>query len=215
MDKSPEINELAVALCKAQQQIKPAEMTSTNPFHKSKYADLGSVIKASRDALYNNGLSVSQLVGGNGGDVSVTTVLMHNSGQYISDTVSLNIGDAKNHAQEAGKIVTYLRRYAMAAILGMYADEDTDGNQHPVQRKQEQKHRRYEMKTTFDTLQDAINAGFRPVNQTTDKDVTQRPYRGYDFENSDGQETVDVWLRNERNKAGGKGCIRAMFPPVE
>jgi len=130
MSKSENINELAIALSKTQATMKPAPMNATNPFLKNKYADLGAVIETSRGVLASNGLSVSQLVGGLGDEISVTTVLMHTSGQWLESTVSMSVGEerGKSAAQVAGSIITYLRRYSLASILGMYADEDTDGN---------------------------------------------------------------------------------------
>jgi len=129
--QSEQINELAGALSKAQGEMPAAKFNSTNPFLKNKYADLGAVIEASRPVLVKHGLSVSQLVIGNGEHIGVETILLHSSGQWISSVVTLPAGDekGKSMAQVAGSIVSYLRRYALSAILGIYADEDSDGNQ--------------------------------------------------------------------------------------
>lgn len=128
--KSESIAALATALSQAQAEMKPAQMNSTNPFLKNRYADLGAVMEAARPVCAKNGLSYSQLVGGDGATVSVTTILMHKSGEWLSSTVSLNMEDekGKSAAQVAGSIISYLRRYSLASILGIYADEDTDGN---------------------------------------------------------------------------------------
>lgn len=129
MNKSESIAALASALNKAQGEIKAAEMNAVNPFLKNKYADLGAIIEASRPALVKNGLSFSQLVGGDSNTISLESVLMHESGEWISQTVALPIGDEKGRslAQNAGAIITYLRRYALSAMLGVYADEDVEG----------------------------------------------------------------------------------------
>lgn len=131
LDKTDVINELAGALCKAQAEMKAAEMNSTNPFLHNRYADLGSVIEAARPVLAKNGLSFSQLVSGADGAVTVTTMLLHSSGQWLSSAISLPIFDekGKSMAQVAGSIITYLRRYSLSSILGIYADEDVDGNE--------------------------------------------------------------------------------------
>ena len=131
MEHSDYINELAAALAAAQAQIKPAALNSVNPFLKNRYADLGAVIEASRKPLADNGLAVTQLMGGDGATVTVETMLLHKSGQWIKSTASLPVGEerGKSLAQAMGSVVTYLRRYALAAILGIYADEDTDGNE--------------------------------------------------------------------------------------
>jgi hypothetical protein len=134
---SESISELAAALCAAQSEMTPAKFNATNPFLKNKYADLGSVIEASRPVLAKNGLAVSQLVGGEGTCISLDTILMHKSGQWLSSSVSLQVGDekGKSSAQVAGSIISYLRRYSLASILGMYADEDGDGNQPPARQE--------------------------------------------------------------------------------
>ena len=128
--KSDSINELAAALAKVQAIMPAAKMNATNPFLKNKYADLGSVIEAARAPLSTNNLSISQLVSGNDEAISVTTMLMHSSGQWLESTVSMAVGveKGKSAAQVAGSIITYMRRYSLASILGIYADEDSDGN---------------------------------------------------------------------------------------
>lgn len=129
MNKSEHIDQLAKSLSAVQKQVKPVAFNAVNPFLKNKYADLGAVIEACRQALYDNGFAVTQLATNDGG-IGVETVLMHESGQWISSTISLPLGDEKGKslAQVAGSIVTYLRRYALAGIIGLYADEDGDGN---------------------------------------------------------------------------------------
>ena len=135
MDKSETIASLAKALSLAQGEMKPAAMNATNPFLKSRYADLGSIIEAARPVMAKNGLTFSQLVYRDETGIGVETVLMHASGEWISSRLSVEVGDerGKSTAQVAGSVITYLRRYALAAILGIYADEDTDGNGHEKQ----------------------------------------------------------------------------------
>ena len=131
--KSDSIKELAAAMSKAQAKMRPAQMNCTNPFLKNRYADLGAVIEAARPVLEANGLAVTQLVGGSAQEISVTTVLMHTSGEWLETCISMGLGESsKSQAQAAGATITYLRRYSLAAILGIYADEDTDAQQHPV-----------------------------------------------------------------------------------
>jgi len=144
MNKSELINELATALAKAQGQMGAAKMDAVNPFLRNKYADLGSVIMAAKKPLSDNGLSYSQHPELADGKVTVTTVLMHSSGQWIESSISCEVGDEKglSYAQSAGKVITYLRRYALGSIFGMYADEDTDGTdagKKPAQKPQPQR----------------------------------------------------------------------------
>ena len=135
MDKSDTIASLAKALSLAQGEMKAAAMNAVNPFLKNKYADLGSVIEAARPVLVKNGLAFTQLVYRDEACIGVETVLMHASGEWISSRLSVEVGEerGKSTAQVAGSVITYLRRYALSAILGIYADEDTDGNGHEKQ----------------------------------------------------------------------------------
>lgn len=132
MDKSNSIAGLAAALSAAQSELRPAAMNATNPFLKNKYADLGSVIEVARPVLAAHGLAVSQHPCGTDGRIEVETILMHSSGEWIASRIGLPALEerGKSGAQVAGSIITYLRRYAFAAVLGIYADEDTDGS-HP------------------------------------------------------------------------------------
>lgn len=126
MERSPEIQELAAALAKAQAAIAGAAKSNINPAFKSKYADLASVWDACRGPLTANGLSVAQLPSiEEGGRVGVTTLLLHSSGQFLSATVS--VMPTKTDAQGLGSAVTYLRRYGLSAMVGV-APEDDDGN---------------------------------------------------------------------------------------
>ena len=126
-NKSESINELAMALCKAQQAMGFAVKDSSNPFFKSKYADLASVWGACSKPLSENKLSVSQLVNGlsEKGGIILETVLMHESGQWIKSTIEMIPADLK--PQTFGSTLTYARRYALSAIVGVIQDDD-DGN---------------------------------------------------------------------------------------
>lgn len=123
---STETNEIFCAISLAQQEIKVATKDSSNPFFKSSYANLKSIIESSRPSLCKNGLSVIQTVQqSNGGDYLVT-ILGHKSGQWISSCMKIN--PVKPDPQSLGSCITYLRRYAYAAIVGVYDGEDDDGN---------------------------------------------------------------------------------------
>ena len=119
MDKSEQINELATALSKAQGCIKPAIKDSTNPFFKSQYADLASVWEACRKPLAENGLSVVQTIDGND---KLETTLLHSSGQFISSTLPFVAKDQTS--QSIGSAITYARRYALSAMVGICPDDD-------------------------------------------------------------------------------------------
>ncbi len=127
MNKSESVAELAAALAKAQGQMKGAIKDSANPFFKSKYADLASVVEAIRAAFSANGLSYIQTVEPSEKDeVRVETTLLHASGEWISCGV-LSLPVSKVDAQGYGSALTYARRYSLSAAVGV-APEDDDGN---------------------------------------------------------------------------------------
>lgn len=125
MEKSEQLNELATALAKAQGELENASKSSANPHFKSKYADLAEILNTVRPVFSANGLSVTQCPGFANGMVTVETLLMHVSGQWISSTISAPVG--KQDAQGVGSAITYCRRYSLAAVAGI-AQEDDDGN---------------------------------------------------------------------------------------
>ncbi len=127
MNKSESIANLATALAMAQMNIKGAIKDSANPFFKSKYADLSSVVEAIRPAFGQCGLSYIQRIEPSDKDeVRVETILMHASGEWLSCGV-LNLPVSKADAQGYGSALTYARRYSLAAACGV-APEDDDGN---------------------------------------------------------------------------------------
>ena len=125
MQTSQTIGKLAGALSKAQGMMRPAAKDTANTFFKSKYADLASVWEACRDALSKNGLAVIQTVAESDKGIAVTTLLAHCEGEWISDVAVMHPKD--NTPQSAGSTITYCRRYALAAIVGVAPDDD-DGN---------------------------------------------------------------------------------------
>lgn len=126
MNKSELIDALAKSLVKAQKEMGGAIKDSTNPFFKSGYADLESVWEACRVPLTSNGLCVVQTTRPVDDGVCVITSLLHESGQWMSG--ELIIKPNKNDAQGMGSAITYARRYALAAMVGVYQKDD-DGNE--------------------------------------------------------------------------------------
>jgi hypothetical protein len=124
MKCSESIKELATALSKAQGELDKAKKSSKNPHFRSTYASLEEVIDACREALSSNGLSVVQSVGSaEDFHPTLTTVLLHSSGEYLENTVRLPV--TKPGPQELGSCLTYLKRYSLAALVGV-ADSDDD-----------------------------------------------------------------------------------------
>ena len=157
MNKSESIKELAMALSNAQKEMPPAPLNAKNPFFKSKYADLGSITETAKPVLAKYGLAVSQLIVSNTMShapqvvtrvvkidnkdvdvpvllhdswVGIETILMHDSGEWISNIITLPVVERKGNTlvQVAGGTISYLRRYSLAAVLGMYTGDDHDGN---------------------------------------------------------------------------------------
>jgi hypothetical protein len=124
-EQSEQINELAGALAKAQGKITGALKDSANPFFKSKYADLASVWDACRSALSENGLAIVQQTESDDSGVFVITTLAHSSGQWMRSRLRLTPKD--DSPQAMGSAITYGRRYALAAAVGV-AQVDDDGN---------------------------------------------------------------------------------------
>jgi len=120
--QSEQINELAAALSKAQASITGALKDSANPFFKSKYADLASCWDACRKQLTDNGLAVIQTTDVVDGVVFVKTTLAHSSGQWIVGALPVKTKDESPQAQGSG--ITYARRYALAAIVGLAQIDD-------------------------------------------------------------------------------------------
>ena len=117
---------IASALVKAQKTFQPALKDATNPFYKSKYADLGNCLEAVMDSLNNNGISLVQLCHESDTGVIVETMFIHESGEQLS-CGKLHVPAIKQDPQQYGSALTYARRYSLMAACGI-APEDDDGN---------------------------------------------------------------------------------------
>jgi hypothetical protein len=124
MDKSESIKEIASALCKFHAQVGKVKKGNTNPFFKSKYADLASILDVIEEPLHENGLTFVQFPTN---EHEMTTMLMHTSGEWIKGSYVMT--PTKKDPQGLGSVITYQRRYALGAILGLNIDEDDDGNE--------------------------------------------------------------------------------------
>jgi len=133
MKTSEQTNDIAAALAKAQKSIEPVIKGKTATVNSRKglgssysyaYADLASIWAACRSSLTDQDIAVAQSPEVNGQQVTITTRLMHSSGQWIEGSMQLNAGDTA--IQVIGSAITYGRRYALMAFLGI-APEDDDG----------------------------------------------------------------------------------------
>lgn len=125
MITSEYINELAEALSKAQGEMTGAAKSSANPFFKSKYSDLASVIEAISKPFSNNGLSFVQGAGFKEGMIAVTTRIIHSSGQWVESETLLP--PVKSDPQAFGSAITYAKRYGLQALAGVPSVDD-DGH---------------------------------------------------------------------------------------
>lgn len=125
MKMSDAIDQMGTALAAAQGEIENASKNSQNPHFRSKYADLAEILNTVRPVFAKHGLSVVQSPSYADGLVSVTTTLLHASGQWMQDTASAPA--SKLDPQGVGSAITYLRRYSLAAFAGI-AQEDDDAN---------------------------------------------------------------------------------------
>ena len=127
MERTETINELAAALAKAQAAIEPAPKDSVNPHFNSRFADLAAVWEVCRKPLNSNGLSVIQSPEpADSGGLVLRTTLLHTSGQFVSSAIPLAYNPAS--MQSLGSAITYARRYALAALVGVVTEADDDGN---------------------------------------------------------------------------------------
>ncbi len=135
MNKSESIKELVTALAVAQGRIEAAKKDVNNTYFESKYADLASCWGVCRAPLSENGLAVIQIPEFADGVQSLETILTHSSGEWISSRMGVrpgyinkqNVFVHEEDVQALGSAITYLRRYALCAIVGI-APEDDDGN---------------------------------------------------------------------------------------
>jgi len=125
MRTSEKIDLLATALSAAQSEIEDAAKTGNNPHYNRKYTTLGGVWDAIRSPFAKNGLSVTQLTSQNQHGLTLNTILIHKSGQFVQGEYP--IVPVKNDPQSVGSAITYARRYALMAATGV-CPEDDDGN---------------------------------------------------------------------------------------
>jgi hypothetical protein len=138
METSTELDALAEALAefqgapKAVQRNRTVKVKGTTKNGKEysydfKYATLDHILDVIREPMKDTGLSVIQGVSADEGGLSITTRLMHKSGQWMESTMPIYLGPDKS-PQAVGSAITYAKRYSLTAMLGIVADEDDDGN---------------------------------------------------------------------------------------
>ena len=154
MKTSETITKIIPALLECQKKIETVTKGSENPYFKSKYADINSLIEACKTILNDNGIIVLQPVNGE----MVETNLIHTSGEWISSSTKI-VSKTDNNPQDQGSAITYARRYGLQSMLFMSAEDD-DGEKatdHKI--------------TSPSPLKSTINDGVvrEPVNQEWNK----------------------------------------------
>lgn len=123
LQKSESIASLAKSLVAFQAEVENIKKGSKNPFFKSKYASLADILGVVREPLAKNGLAFCQFPSS---DNELTTIIIHESGEYLADSIKMK--PVKDDPQGTGSAITYMRRYALGAALGLNIEDDDDGN---------------------------------------------------------------------------------------
>ena len=122
MNKSESIKNISTAMIKVQEEIKGMTPDAKNPFFKSNYITLDGILEYIRPLLSKNQIWLVQEAKGLENHVSVRTSLYHSSGEF------LEMEPSKNDPQVVGSLITYMKRYQLAALLGISSEVDDDGN---------------------------------------------------------------------------------------
>ena len=178
MEQSVSITELAKALSKFQGEVKPVKKDSSNPFFKSKYASLDSIWEEIREPLTKNGLAIAQATASDGAAIFLETILMHTSGEWIRGKLPLML--SKEDAQGMGSAITYARRYALSALVGVVSDEDNDGNNTELD-----KSKKPESKSA---------SSVKPITNAKQEFLNTCKAAGYSITTKQGLDSIKAWI---------------------
>lgn len=123
MKTSQTVTNIGTALLKAQMKMGGAKKGASNPYFKSKYADLGSVLEACKELLNEYGIVILQPHSNGPTNTTVETILLHESGEWISSETPV-VCAKQNDPQALGSAITYARRYGLQSLLSMPAEDD-------------------------------------------------------------------------------------------
>jgi hypothetical protein len=126
-NKSDTIGKIAQALVAFSGEVKSIAKDATNPHFKSQYTSLDHMIDETKPLLQKHGLTVMQFPGGDGEKITIRTMILHTSGEWI-ESEPLTLKAVKIDPQGAGSAITYGRRYSYAAALSLSLGDDDDGN---------------------------------------------------------------------------------------
>ena len=229
MERSEQIDQLATALAAAQGEIENALKDSSNPFFKSAYADLASVWNAVREPLSKNGLAVIQLPSAAGSSVTITTILSHKSGQFISSDLTMTAREET--PQAIGSCITYARRYALQSVAGVAPEDDdaegAEGRKFTRRNTPEQQTNLAQHRVAAEKQKtaDATPKELKPFLDAIDKDMAQsRPAFDHMFRvlsdlGADGLKAYDriadkfqeLYPSGCNNKEALKSCISDLY----
>lgn len=182
MKKSDTIAELAKALSAFQGEVKQPFKDKNNPFFKSKYVPLESVVEAISETAVKHGLSFTQLPLSQDNRVGVITIMFHNSGEWI-ESEPIFAQPAKTDAQATGSVITYLKRYSLAAMFGITSDEDDDGekgmdrsNQEPQKQYQQNRQQDYRQAPSEQYQSEPSNQNSNGISPSQLKAIKAKAY---------------------------------------
>ena len=166
MEKSEQLNELAKALGAFQGEVEAVKKDAINPFFKSKYASLENILETIRPALKKNKLAFTQFPAG---ENELITILIHESGQFLKASFKMSPKD--NTPQGQGSAITYARRYAISAVLGIATEEDDDGNVATVGQGKTQNPKTTKTSIPVKKSQDGADLSQIPLSQAQNKKI--------------------------------------------
>ena len=172
MKHSETISSLAQALVSAQKELSNPEFDKYNPHFKNRYASLVAVRAAVLPVFNKFGLAVSQHLQKSEGGVGCETVILHQSGEWMSSEIFIPTATSK--AQEYGSACTYARRYALQSIAGVVGDEDDDG--------EPPKDAAQQLGTDFDSIRSQLATVIRSKGRGESDAALQETYKKYGIE---------------------------------
>ena len=190
MRRSENISKLAVSLVKFNSEVSKISKDAKNPFFKSNYVTLDKLIEATRPMLQDNGLVVMQSpLSKEDGSIGIQTLLIHESGEFIeSEPIFMKPAKA-NDPQQAGSIISYMRRYSYQAILNLNTGEDDDCNKATSDEDKQAKMnaKNYSNNYNYSTpklITEAQRKRLNVIATGVDTNVVRNIIAGYGFNNS-------------------------------
>ncbi|MFJ1815076.1 ERF family protein [Staphylococcus saprophyticus] len=209
MNKSDSITELNKALANFHKEVKQPMKDANNPFFKSKYVPLENVVEAIDDVAPKHGLTYSQYpVTTENGLVGISTVLLHESGEFIEFPPATTKPD-KNTPQGVGSALTYMRRYSLSAVFGITSDQDDDGNEASGKsNRNKQTQSQKASSQTIGTLKKEV-VNFTNLIKGTEKEVPQNVVeqrfgvKNYNLTENEAVQIINKIQNNAKTIAGG------------